>query len=39
MRFVEVIEDVARARYELRRRNLPTQPPPLSRARSPDWVD
>ena len=39
MRFVEVIEDIASARSELRRRNLPEQPPPLSRARSPDWVD
>lgn len=39
MRFVEVIEDTARARSELRRRNLPEQPPPLSRARSPDRVD
>jgi hypothetical protein len=39
MRFVEVIEDIARARSEFRRRNLPEQPPPLSRARSPDWVD
>jgi hypothetical protein len=39
MRFVEVIEDVARARSELRRRDLPEQPPPLSRARSPDWFD
>jgi hypothetical protein len=29
MRFVEVIEDIARA---------PAQPPPLSRARSPDWL-
>jgi hypothetical protein len=38
MRFVEVVEDVARARSELRRRDLPEQPP-LSRARSPDWVD
>jgi hypothetical protein len=39
MRFVQVIEDVVRARSELRRRNLPEQPPPLSRARSPNWVD
>jgi hypothetical protein len=39
MRFVDVIEDIARARSELRRRNLPEQPPPLSRARSPDGVD
>jgi hypothetical protein len=39
MRFVEVIEDVGRARSELRRRNLPAEPPPLSRARSPDWGD
>ena len=39
MRFVEVIEDVGRARSELRRRNLPAEPPPLSRARSPDWAD
>jgi hypothetical protein len=39
MRFVEVIEDVDRARSELRRRNLPAEPPPLSRARSPDWDD
>jgi hypothetical protein len=39
MRFVEVIEDIARARSELRRRNLPEQPPPLFRARSPDGVD
>jgi hypothetical protein len=39
MRFVEVIEDVDRARGELRRRNLPAEPPPLSRARSPDWAD
>jgi hypothetical protein len=39
MRFVEVIEDIGRARSELRRRNLPDEPPPLSRARSPDWTD
>jgi hypothetical protein len=39
MRFVEVIEDFGRARSELRRRNLPAQPPPLARARSPDWAD
>ena len=39
MRFVEVIEDVGRARSELHRRNLPAEPPPLSRARSPDWTD
>jgi hypothetical protein len=39
MRFVEVFEDVGRARSELRRRNLPAQPPPLARARSPDWAD
>ena len=39
MRLVEVIEDVDRARSELRRRNLPAEPPPLSRARSPDWAD
>jgi hypothetical protein len=39
MRFVEVIEDFARARSELRRRNLPARPPPPSRARSPDCVD
>lgn len=39
MRFVEVIEDIVQARSELRHRNLPEQPPPLSRARSPDWVD
>jgi hypothetical protein len=38
-RFVEVLEDVARARSELRRRNLPAEPPPLSRARSPDCPD
>jgi hypothetical protein len=38
MRFVEVIEDVGRARSELRRRNLPAEPPPLSRARSPDGL-
>jgi hypothetical protein len=28
MRFLEVIEDVARARRELRRRNLPAEPRP-----------
>jgi hypothetical protein len=39
MRFVEGIEDVGRARSELRRRNLPAEPPPLSRARSADWGD
>jgi hypothetical protein len=39
MRFVEVIDDVGRARSELRRRKLPAEPPPLSRARSPDWAD
>jgi hypothetical protein len=39
MRFVQVIEDVTSARGELRRRNLPAEPPPLSRARSPDRVD
>jgi len=39
MRFVEVIEDVGRARSDLHRRNLPAEPPPLSRARSPDWAD
>ncbi len=39
MRLVEVIEDVGRARSELRRRTLPDQPPPPSRARSPDWID
>jgi len=37
MRFVEVVEDVGRARSELRRRNLPAEHPPLCRARSPDW--
>ena len=37
MRFVEVIEVVGRARSELRRRNLPAEPPPLARARAPDW--
>jgi hypothetical protein len=36
MRFVEVIEAVGRARSELRRRNMPAQPPPRARARSPD---
>ena len=39
LRFVQVIEDVTSARSELRRRNLPDVPPPLSRARSPDSVD
>jgi hypothetical protein len=39
LRFVEVIEDVGRARSEPRRRNLPAEPLPLSRARSPDWAD
>jgi len=39
MRFVQVIGDVTSARSELRRRNLPDEPPPLSRARSPDWAD
>jgi hypothetical protein len=39
MRFVEVIQDIGRARSELRRRDLPDEPPPLSRARSPDWTD
>jgi hypothetical protein len=39
MQFVEVIEDVGRARSELRRRNLPAEPPPLARARAPDWDD
>jgi hypothetical protein len=39
MRFVEVLEDLMRARSELRRRNLPSEPPSLSRARSPDWAD
>jgi len=33
------IEDTALARSELRRRNLPDEPPHLSRARSPDWAD
>lgn len=37
MRFVEVIEDVGQARSELRRRHLPAEPPPLARARAPDW--
>jgi hypothetical protein len=32
MRFVDVIEDVGRARNELRRRNLPAEPPPLIRS-------
>jgi len=36
MRFVEGIENVVRARSKLRRRNLPAEPPPLSRAQSPD---
>jgi hypothetical protein len=35
--FVEMIEDVGRARSELRRRNLPARPPPRAPARSPDW--
>jgi hypothetical protein len=39
MGFMEVIEDVGRARSELRRRNLPAEPPPLARARAPDWDD
>ena len=39
MRFVQVIDDPAEARSELRRRNLPTEPPPLARARAPDWRD
>jgi hypothetical protein len=39
MRFVDVIEDVASARSELRRRNLPDEPPPLAQARSPDSPD
>jgi hypothetical protein len=39
IRFVEVVENVGRARSELRRRNFPAEPPPLSRARSPDWAD
>jgi hypothetical protein len=39
LRFVEVIENPVRARSELRRRNLPTEPPPQARARSPDGVD
>jgi len=39
MRFVEGIEDVGRAHSELRRRNLPAEAPPLSRARSPDSAD
>jgi hypothetical protein len=39
MRFVEVIEDVCRARRELRRHHLPAEPPPLARARAPDWDD
>jgi hypothetical protein len=37
LRFVEVVEDPGRARSELRGRNLPAEPPPLCRARSPDW--
>jgi hypothetical protein len=39
MQFVEVIEDVTSGRSELRRRNLPDEPPPLALARSPDWTD
>jgi hypothetical protein len=39
MRFVKVIEEVGRARSELRRRNLPAEPPPFARARAPDWDD
>jgi hypothetical protein len=39
MRFVEVIQDIGRSRSELRRRNLPDEPPPVSRARSPDCTD
>ncbi len=39
LRFVEVIEDPVQARSELQRRNLPAKPPPLGRARAPDWVD
>jgi hypothetical protein len=39
MRFVEVIEDVARARHELEARGQPSTPPPLSRARSPDCFE
>jgi hypothetical protein len=39
LRFAEVIEDVGRARAELRRRNLPDTPPPLARARLPDGTD
>jgi hypothetical protein len=39
LRFVEVIEDVVRARQELEARGQPSAPPPLSRARSPDLFE
>jgi hypothetical protein len=39
LRFFQVIEDPGLARSELRRRSLPAEPPPLSRARAPDWLD
>lgn len=37
MRFAEGIEELPRARAELERRGLEARPPPLGRARSPDW--
>ena len=39
MRFIDGTEDVGQARSELRRRHLPAEPPPLVRARAPDWDD
>lgn len=39
LRFVEVIEDPVQARRELRRRNLPSEPPPLGRSRAPNADD
>jgi hypothetical protein len=39
LRFIELVEDKAVARDLLQARGLPSVPPPLARARAPDWQD
>jgi hypothetical protein len=39
MRFIDVVEDKSAARDLLAQGGIRSAPPPVARARSPDWLD